>query len=74
MRNAHGQIVVQEKQIEIEVSGRDLLDLEKAASDLGMTPDALFAAASHEVIQATFKIKPKTPAVVLPFTKRLTAL
>ena len=63
-----------DKQISIEITGRDLADLEKAANDMGLPADQLFETAARESVRALFKIKPKTPAVVLPFKKRLTAL
>lgn len=63
-----------EKQIPIEITGRDLADLEKAASDMGVPVAQLFETAARQAVHAIFKINQKAPAVVLPFKNRLTAL
>ena len=59
-----------QKFLSVDVAGRDLLRLEQAARDMGITPEQLLQQASDEAAQPLFSFRQLPTAKVLRFPAR----
>lgn len=57
------------RDLPLDVTGIDLVRLEKAAHDLGMSPEELFQQASDMAAEKLFVLPKKPAAVVIPMAQ-----